>query len=928
MFCKPHSSSAQAPNNYGTKFQCFCLCVVGFAAAMLDCRAQIPVDVSRNNENQTSATSVAKDWGSIDYIGAPWVTPISRVYQPTAGLNNRHLFIWPSHGRYFNGERWAWQRPILFCTTEDLLSQSFIFPYLLPMLERAGAIVYSPRERDAQTNEAVVDNDQPSRGGDYVEENTNKLSWQTAEVSGFSMPLTTLNDNMQPFRLGTVRSVATTQGKERNKVSWIPQIPSRGRYAVYVSYATLPHAVSDAHYTVYHAGGKTEFRVNQQMGGGTWLYLGTFLFDGGKSPLNCVVLSNDSKEHGVVSADAVRFGGGMGMTERSLPQVSLTADSVQRYVYPNGPTSRLPRQLEGARYYAQWAGLPDTLYRTNPMGSDYNDDIRVRPLLLNYLNGGSIYNPDTIGARVPFELSFTMHTDAGYLRNGGIYGSLGIVTSKGDRGEYTFRSGITRTVSQSFGEQVLTSVTSDLSQTFDVDWRQRDLTDKNYGETRLPQVPSMILELLAHQNFTDMKYAHDPNFKFVASRAIYKAILRYVAQMHGQEKVVIQPLPVKNFAARLVKGKNQVQLSWMATEDSLETTARPTDYIVYTRVGDGDFDNGQLTHGKSSLVLNVEVGKHYQFRVTAINAGGESFPSENLSAYCSAGHREGNAPEILVVNGFYRLSGPARVENSDSLGFDLKADIGVPYDYTTAFTGIQTNFSRSGMGKEGVHSLGYGSSEWVGKVIAGNRFDGVEIHTQGISAGMPNLSVSSVSRDAFIAIAPDRLASYALVDYVAGQECDVAHNLLPYKALPATVTQQLRNFYNNGGKLLLSGSFLGSDMRTEEERKFLSEVLAVQAPGTVSNDTISSVWGFNVPIELYSTPNAQHYFLQHSDVLEPTQPTAFPAFSYGKEGYSAGVANDNGRSRSVTLGFPLECIKDDPLRQHVTKAIMKYLLAR
>jgi len=167
-------------------------------------------------------------------------------------------------------------------------------------------------------------------------------------------------------------------------------------------------------------GQKTEFHVNQQMGGGTWVYLGTFYFEAGNSAQNYVTLNNKSKEHGVVCADAVRFGGGMSITERNLPQVSFSTDSTRIYTYPKGPTSRLPRQLEGARYHAQWSGLPDSLYRSNPEGSDYNDDIRVRPLMLNYLNGGSIYNPDTLGAKVPFELSFALHTDAGYLRNGGI----------------------------------------------------------------------------------------------------------------------------------------------------------------------------------------------------------------------------------------------------------------------------------------------------------------------------------------------------------------------------------------------------------------------------------------------------------------------------------------------------------------------------
>ena len=38
-------------------------------------------------------------------------------------------------------------------------------------------------------------------------------------------------------------------------------------------------------------------------------------------------------------------------------------------------------------------------------------------------------------------------------------------------------------------------------------------------------MPSAILETLSHQNFEDMRYGHDPNFKFTLGRAIYKAVL-------------------------------------------------------------------------------------------------------------------------------------------------------------------------------------------------------------------------------------------------------------------------------------------------------------------------------------------------------------------------------------------------------------------
>lgn len=147
-----------------------------------------------------------------------------------------------------------------------------------------------------------------------------------------------------------------------------------------MSYASRPNSVSDAHYIVYHKGGRTQFRVNQQMGGGTWVYLGSFEFDEGENREGRVVLTNQSSSRGVVTADAVRFGGGVGQTERG-----------------NAGTSGLPRFLEGARYQAQWSGLPDSLYNKDCGQNDYNDDIRSRSFLLNYLGGGSVYMPGKRG---------------------------------------------------------------------------------------------------------------------------------------------------------------------------------------------------------------------------------------------------------------------------------------------------------------------------------------------------------------------------------------------------------------------------------------------------------------------------------------------------------------------------------------------------
>lgn len=85
----------------------------------------------------------------------------SRPYNISKGLNGQHVALWQSHGKYFINDKkeWGWQRPRLFSTTEDQFTQSFILPYVIPMLQNAGAVVYTPRERDTQKQEVIVDND-------------------------------------------------------------------------------------------------------------------------------------------------------------------------------------------------------------------------------------------------------------------------------------------------------------------------------------------------------------------------------------------------------------------------------------------------------------------------------------------------------------------------------------------------------------------------------------------------------------------------------------------------------------------------------------------------------------------------------------------------------------------------------------------------
>ena len=205
-----------------------------------------------------------------------------------------------------------------------------------------------------------------------------------------------------------------------------------------------------------------------------------------------VVLSNESKEKGVVCADAVRFGGGMGNIARG------------------GKTSGLPRYLEGARYSAQWAGMPYSVYGGREGSNDMADDINVRSLATNYLAGKSIFNSAEEGLGIPIEMSMALHSDAGFSKEDKIIGALGIYTTQFNDGR--LNAGTDRYTSRDLSDILLTQLQQDIRATFNTDWTRRSLWDRNYSETRLPAIHSTSVELLSHQNFADMCLGHDPKF--------------------------------------------------------------------------------------------------------------------------------------------------------------------------------------------------------------------------------------------------------------------------------------------------------------------------------------------------------------------------------------------------------------------------------
>lgn len=843
---------------------------------------------------------------------------VSREEAPKAdrGLAGRHIALWQSHGRYFDQSenRWRWQRTVHWQTREDLFTQSFVLPYLVPMLERAGAQLLLPRERDTQLHELLLDGDHLD--GSYEERGE---EWQSGGA-GFAFHGGVLREGENPFEAGSCRMIrTTTRPEEADTASWWASIPESGNYALYVSYRTLERSSDGAHYTVRHAGGESHFRVNQQMGGGSWIYLGSFPFEAG-ARREIVSLSNISDRSGeVVVADAIRLGGGIGNVARSV------CDSLRQpgRDYPE-QLSGFPRYMEGARYWLQWAGFSEEVYAPIGGGDDYKEDYMSRAHWVNALMGGSERLPDEEGLGIPIDLALAFHTDSGVRDSDETIGTLGIFFTQENKGR--FEGGASRYRSRDLTDLVMSEVVADIRREVEPTWRRRGLWNRSYYEARVPAAPTMLLELLSHQNFADMRYGHDPRFKFLVSRAIYKGILKHVAAQYGYDYVV-QPLPIGHFRADLV-GEGRVRLRWNSTSDPSEASAKPDYYLLYTSINGRPFGEPQRVE-RESIELPLDADTLYRFRITACNRGGESFPSETLAAGV-ASQPQG---EVLVVNGFTRLSAPPSFRSEYEAGF-CQDDAGVPYHCDLSYTGAQYLYDRSHYNDGEVASmLGASYEDCEGVPLLGNTFDYVALHGEAILRS--GYSFASCSREALLR---EGVGDYRLLDLILGEQ---RSSLMgrgvkgwEFRCFEPEMQEILTHYLLAGGRLLLSGSYLASDLweseaSREADRRFAREVLHYEyRKARAAQQGRLRPLSAQLPLPLMRFNQGEHptlYRVESPDALRAVGEGAFPILAYTENALTAGVAYQGEEYRLVTLAFPFESLLEGSVRNQAMKAFLQFL---
>ncbi|MEZ5071608.1 MAG: fibronectin type III domain-containing protein [Bacteroidales bacterium] len=243
--------------------------------------------------------------------------------------------------------------------------------------------------------------------------------------------------------------------------------------------------------------------------------------------------------------------------------------------------------------------------------------------------------------------------------------------------------------------------------------------------------------------------------------------------------------------------------------DPLEPTAAAESYVVYTRVNAGGFDNGTRVSEPRFRWAGYHPDSIYSFRVTAVNRGGESFPSEVASVY----HPGKGATQVLIVNAFDRTSGPAWFADEEHSGFLSLVDEGVPWQADLLTVGAQFEFERNKPWLDDDapgHGASYADLEQL--VLPGNTFDFAVVHGRALAAaGYGFVTVSDE------ALAEGRVdpGAYALLDFLAGEErtspLPKSMDSTRFRVFEPAMWGVLETYLDGGGALLLSGAHVASD---------------------------------------------------------------------------------------------------------------------
>jgi hypothetical protein len=747
------------------------------------------------------------------------------------GLTGKAVYVSQCHGwMYFDSlGRFSTQRGVLFDTVEDFHNPEGANSYLVPYLENAGAMVYTARERDENPQMVIVDDGDP----DYSEDG------RTFEGDGRGFgEVGRIDYGVNPFEEGSSRRLRADSG---DIARWTPQVPEDGVYAVYVTWQDAGDRATDAHYRLIHPGGVIDRRFDQTVHGGTWQYVETLYLTRGRSLT--VELHADSVEGGDwLSADAVRIGGGRASVARE------------------GQVPAVDRWEVSAISYTQFNGAPVSVY--DAQGNGIGTDHVARSKWADWEHPAG---EDAVYV--------SWHSNAGsgslrgtvtYFAGGGEDAPPSLPRACSGRDAITGSYTLARTLQDELYAALRALQTPD--------WRhaygQEGLDTACFSEISPElqnEMPSALVELGFHDNELDTAFLKDPSFRRDAARAMYRAIVRYFAERDGLEPRFLPEPPVE---LAFVHGEDgRLALSWSAGPSGAPYGDAAESYLVEGSA-DGKVWSHRFAVTSTSTPIALVDGAVRYVRVSAVNEGGLSFPSEVIGARQSP---DGSAP-ALVVSGFDRLD-----------AFQLNRRTPPNLDEV-----VRMDLRRM------------------------NAFDTAVAHGQALTeAGWPFDTISDER------LGEVELGAYRLIWWVAGEESGGTTTFTPAQQ------QLLRAFVEQGGALWVTGSevlwdldFLGSGADKAFAEEVLGASMGADSSGTYAVSGTGPLAG--VGALDFGLADGAPYPVEYADVLDSDRT---PLARYAGGGLAA-VHGDG----VALFGFPFEAIGDPSVRAEVARRMLALLV--
>ena len=526
--------------------------------------------------------------------------------QPTGALSGVTIFTSAGHGWTAGDTSWALQRPVQLEMAEDYGNIDQL-NYFVAYAFNAGATVVPFRPVGWQPIEIVLDVASPA-----------------VTFAG------TWSDGTGGKYYGAGYKWTDAASQETATARFTPTIAATGFYPVFCF--TVPGANRTLQtYRIRHSGGVSAVAIDHRLVGNGWIWLGEYYLEAGGE--SWVEITNAAPEAGVIVADAIRWGDGIGDIARPGPN----------------QVSGYPRDEEASRYWAHGElGNHATGFDSGIWDLDGSDDTSDN--VGTAARWGREMNQEPPGGVLVDRwkrIYLEFHTNA---TNGSARGQMCLVT---DLGATTYQVQYADTLAHEVDAEMML-----LQSEFEHSWYNRNgqTYTSSYGAICTPnngnEFDATIVELAFHDNQDDAELLRDDRVRGAMARACVHGIIKFLNTLPGSPvPVAYAPDTPRDVAVRDA-GNGAVVLTWQPPVSDLAHGDLATGYVIYqSRNGYGFGDPVVVGNVLTATISGVPVGETRYFRVAATNPGGESMPSAVLALRRPA---QGTAP-VLLVNGFDRL---------------------------------------------------------------------------------------------------------------------------------------------------------------------------------------------------------------------------------------------------------------------------------